>query len=143
MTETVFSWGFGGQSVIRLRTDCRQTPLAHLTGTDTQDGFPEAEWVLPQHASAGAYTVKDAVTDYLAEIQAEKKPVAVQGTEYLFDARIPSSIQVEKLTADRLNRWHSKLATQPKGVRCKRTATDHPQTRGAPARRPPTESSQC
>ena len=105
--------------------------------------FPEAEWVLPQHASAGAYTVKDAVTDYLAEIQAEKKPVAVQGTEYVFDAWIPSSIQVEKLTTDRLNRWHNKLATQPKGVRCKRTATDHPQTRGAPARRPPTESSQC
>ena len=43
--------------------------------------FPETEWVLPQHAGAGAYTVKYAVTDYLAEIQAEKKPVAVQGTE--------------------------------------------------------------
>ena len=76
-------------------------------------------------------------------IQAEKKPVAVQGTEYVFDAWIPSSIQVEKLTTDRLNRWHNKLATQPKGVRYKRTATDYPQTRGAPARRPPTESSQC
>ena len=75
-----------------------------FTGTDTQDGFPDTERILPQHASAGAYTVKDAVTDYLAEIQAEK---------YVFGAWIPSSIQVEKLTTDRLNRWHNKLATQP------------------------------
>ena len=36
----------------------------------------------------GSYTVADAVRDYLAEITAEKKPVAVQGAKYVFDARI-------------------------------------------------------
>ena len=74
----------------------------------------------------GAYTVKDAVTDYLVEIKAEKKPAAVKGAEYVFDAWILpelGEIQVEKLTTDRLKRWRNKLATQPKRVRTKKTAT--------------------
>ena len=75
----------------------------------------------------GTYTVNDAVTDYLTEIKAEKKPAAVQGAKYVFDAWILpdlGSIQVEKLTTDRLNRWRNQLATQPKRVRTKRTATE-------------------
>ena len=75
----------------------------------------------------GSYTVSDAVTDYLAEIKAEKKPTAVQGAKYVFDAWILpelGSIEVEKLTTDRLNRWRNKLATQPKRVRTKKTATE-------------------
>jgi integrase len=75
----------------------------------------------------GACTVKDAVTDYLAEITAEKKPAAVQGAKYVFDAWILpelGGIQLEKLTTDRLNRWRNKLATEPKRVRTKRTATE-------------------
>ena len=82
----------------------------------------------------GNYTVKDAVSDYLAEISAEKKPTAVKGAAYVFDAWILpelGAIQVEKLTTDRLNRWRNKLATQPKRVRKKRTATE-PATRATP-----------
>jgi integrase len=74
----------------------------------------------------GPYTVKDAVTDYLAEIRAEKKSAAVRGAEYVFDAWILpelGEIQVEKLTSDRINRWLNRIATQPKRVRTKRTAT--------------------
>ena len=79
----------------------------------------------------GSYTVANAVTDYLAEITAEKSPAAVQGAKYVFDAWILpelGAIQVEKLTTDRINRWRNKLATQPKRVRTKRTATE-PATR--------------
>jgi integrase len=75
----------------------------------------------------GSYTVADAVADYLTEIRAEKKPAAVKGAEYVLDAWILpelGSIQVEKLTTDRLNRWRNKLATQPKRVRTKLTATE-------------------
>jgi integrase len=75
----------------------------------------------------GSYTVRDAVTDYIAEIKAEKKPEAVKGAEYVFDAWILpdlGSIQVEKLTTDRLNRWRNKLATQPKRIRTKRAAVE-------------------
>lgn len=75
----------------------------------------------------GAYTVADAVADYLTEIRAEKKPAAVKGAEYVLDAWILpelGAIQVEKLTTDRLNRWRNKLATQPKRVRTKLTATE-------------------
>ncbi|MBR1255177.1 site-specific integrase [Bradyrhizobium sp. AUGA SZCCT0240] len=82
----------------------------------------------------GSYTVADAVADYLAEITAEKKAAAVQGAKYVLDAWILpelGSIQIEKLTTDRLNRWRSKLATQPKRVRSKRTATE-PATRATP-----------
>ncbi len=46
----------------------------------------------------GSYTVFNAVTDYLAEIQAEKSPAAVQGAKYVFDAWILpdlGAIQVE------------------------------------------------
>jgi integrase len=79
----------------------------------------------------GSYTVKDAVTDYLAEIKAEKKPEAVQGAKYKFDAWVLpelGAIELEKLTSDRINRWRNKIATHPKHVRTKRTATE-PATR--------------
>ena len=68
---------------------------------------------------------------YLGEIAAEKSPAAVRGAKYVFDAWILpelGTIQVEKLTTDRLNRWRNKIATQPKRVRSKRTASE-PATR--------------
>lgn len=74
----------------------------------------------------GPYSVADAVKDYLGEIAAEKSPAAVQGAKYVFDAWIMpelGAIEVEKLTTDRLNRWRNKIATQPKRVRSKRTAS--------------------
>jgi len=76
---------------------------------------------------AGPYKVADAVKDYLAEIAAEKKAAAVQGAKYVFDAWILpelGSLQVDKLTTDRLVRWRNKIATDPKRVRTKRTATE-------------------
>jgi integrase len=79
----------------------------------------------------GTYTVADAVKDYLAEITAEKRPTSVRNAKYIFDASILPDLgtaQLEKLTADRLNRWRNKLATQPKRVRTKKTATE-PATR--------------
>jgi len=82
----------------------------------------------------GSYSVADAVKDYLAEITAEKSPTAVRGAKYIFDASILpdlGTVQLEKLTADRLNRWRNKLATQPKRVRTKWTATE-PSTREVP-----------
>jgi integrase len=75
----------------------------------------------------GSYTIANAVADYLAEFTAEKKPAAVKGAKYVFDAWIIpelGSIQVEKLTTDRLNRWRNKLAIQPKRVRTKKTAAE-------------------
>jgi len=62
---------------------------------------------------------------YLAKIQAEKKPVAVQGTEYVFDAWTPSSIHVEKLTTDRLNRW-AQQARHPAQGRSLQADRDRP-----------------
>ena len=69
--------------------------------------------------------------DYLAEITAEKKPDAVRGAKYVFDAWILpelGAIQLQKLTTDRINRWRNKLGTQPKRVRSKTTAIE-PATR--------------
>jgi integrase len=89
----------------------------------------------------GRYTVAHAITDYLAEIKAEKSPVAVQGAKYVFDAWILpelGAIQVEKLTTDRLNRWRNTLATRPKRVRSKRTSAEpatHPTADDEDARR--------
>ncbi len=99
----------------------------------------------------GSYTVFNAVTDYLAEIKAEKSPAAVQGAKYVFDAWILpdlGAIQVEKLTTDRINRWRNKLATQPKRVRTQAYRRSSPppvqlpttKMPAAPARRPPTAS---
>lgn len=75
----------------------------------------------------GPYKVADAITDYLAEIAAEKKVAAVQGAKYVFDAWIVpdlGSLEVDKLTTERLVRWRNKIATEPKRVRTKRTATE-------------------
>jgi integrase len=79
----------------------------------------------------GPYLIAEAVKDYLGEIAAEKSPDAVQGAKYVFDAWILPELgasEVEKLTTDRLNRWRNKIATQPKRVRSKRTASE-PATR--------------
>jgi hypothetical protein len=101
----------------------------------------------------GPYTVKDAVADYLAEIRAEKKPAAVKGAEYVFDAWILpelGEIQVEKLTSDQVNRWRNRIATQPKRVRTKgRPRNKQParprilRTHAGLAERPPTAFSLC
>jgi integrase len=75
----------------------------------------------------GHYTVKDAVDDYLAEVEAEKPAAAHKGAKYVFDAFITpdlGSIQIDKLTPDRLTRWRNKIANQPKRVRTKLTATE-------------------
>jgi integrase len=82
----------------------------------------------------GTYNVANAITDYLAEISAEKSPAAVQSAKYVFDAWILpelGAIQVEKLTTDRINRWRNKLASQPKRIRKKLMATE-PATRETP-----------
>jgi hypothetical protein len=55
----------------------------------------------------------------------------VQGAKYVFNPGILpelGSISIEKLTTDRLNRWRNKVATQPRRVRSKRTASE-PATR--------------
>lgn len=65
--------------------------------------------------------------DDLAEIAAEKRPTSMRNAKYIFDASILpdlGTLQLEKLTADRLIRWRNKLATQPKRVRTKRTAIE-------------------
>jgi hypothetical protein len=101
----------------------------------------------------GPYKVADAVRDYLAEIAAEKKPAAVQGAKYVFDAWVLpelGSLQVDKLTTDRLVRWRNKIAIEPKRVRTKRAATEAARrqrltttTRDVLARQPPTAFSRC
>jgi len=82
----------------------------------------------------GPYKVADAIRDYLADAAAEKKPEAVRGAKYVFDAWVlPTlgSTEVESLTTDQLIRWRNKIATAPKRVRSKRTATE-PATRATP-----------
>jgi integrase len=83
---------------------------------------------------AGPYTVADAVHDYLVAIRAEKGPAAERNANYIFKASILpefGSVLVEKLTADRLQRWRNSLATRPKRVRTKLTA-DRAATREIP-----------
>lgn len=82
----------------------------------------------------GSYTVGDAVKDYLSEITAEKRPAAVRGAKYVFDAWILpefAKLQADKLTPDRITRWRNKIGTDPKRVRTKLTATE-PAVRDTP-----------
>jgi integrase len=75
---------------------------------------------------SGPYKVADAVRDYLSDAAAEKKPSAVQGAKYVFDAWILPELgttEIEKLTSDRLVQWRNKVATEPKRVRTKKTAS--------------------
>jgi integrase len=82
----------------------------------------------------GPYRVVDAVNDYLTEISAEKKPSAIQGLKYVFNAWILpdlGKIELAKLTSDRLVQWRNKVATAPKRVRTKKTASA-PASRATP-----------
>jgi integrase len=82
----------------------------------------------------GPYKVKDAVNDYLSEIAAEKKPAAVKGAKYVFDAWILPDLGpllVDELTTEKLTRWRNKIATDPRRVRTRRGAAK-PATRETP-----------
>jgi integrase len=97
-------------------------------------GWAEKQRLIEGMVRAGPYTVADAVQDYLGAIRAEKGPVAERNANYIFKASILpefGSVLVEKLTADRLQRWRNSLATRPKRVRTKLTA-DRAATREIP-----------
>jgi integrase len=82
----------------------------------------------------GPYKVEDAVNDYLSGMAAEKKPAAVKGAKYVFDAWILPDLGpllVDELTTVKLTRWRNKIATDPKRVRTRRGATK-PATRETP-----------
>ena len=82
----------------------------------------------------GPYKVEDAVNDYLSGMAAEKKPAAVKGAKYVFDAWILPDLGpllVDELTTEKLTRWRNKIATDPKRVRSRRGATK-PATRETP-----------
>ncbi|WP_338691653.1 tyrosine-type recombinase/integrase [Bradyrhizobium sp. 26S5] len=75
----------------------------------------------------GPYTIKDAVEDYLSGTAAEKKPAAVKGAKYVFDAWILpelGSLKIDEVTTEKLVRWRNKIATAPKRVRTKRGAAE-------------------
>lgn len=75
----------------------------------------------------GPYTVAEAIADYLDEIAAEKNPERVKGAKYIFYASILpdlGTIEVEKLTAEHLQKWRNKLAMQPRKVRTKKAARE-------------------
>ncbi|MET4291148.1 integrase [Bradyrhizobium sp. LB8.2] len=82
----------------------------------------------------GPYKVEHAVNDYLSEIAAEKKPAAVKGAKYVFDAWILPDLApllVDELTTEKLTRWRNKIATAPKRLRTRRGA-HKPATRETP-----------
>jgi integrase len=98
------------------------------------------KWAEQQRLSAagisrkGPYRVVDAVNDYLDEISAEKKPSALQGIKYVFNAWILpelGKVELAKLTSELLVRWRNKVATEPKRVRTKKTASE-PARRATP-----------
>jgi integrase len=63
----------------------------------------------------------------LSEIAAEKKPTAVKGAKYVFDAWILpdlGSLEIEELTTEKLVRWRNKIATAPRRLRTKRNAME-------------------
>jgi integrase len=88
------------------------------------------KWGESQRVSAGSiprgpYRVVDAVTDYLREITAEKKPVAVKGAKYVFDAWVLPAlgpIEIDKLTTDQINRWRNNVAINPRRTRTKKNS---------------------
>jgi integrase len=82
----------------------------------------------------GAYTVRDAIADYLEEIRSEKRPDAVKSYQDMFNAFVLpelGSLDCEMLTRDRLLKWRNAQATRPKRVRSKKGATE-PATKPTP-----------
>lgn len=80
---------------------------------------------------SGPYSVGDAIADYLEESRTEKRPDAVQGLQYTFNAFVLpdlGQLSCEDLTRDRLLKWRNAQAARPKRVRSKRNATE-PATR--------------
>jgi hypothetical protein len=83
---------------------------------------------------SGPYSVSDAIADYLEESRSEKRPDAVRGLQYTFNAFVLpelGELSCEDLTRDRLLKWRSAQASRPKRVRSKRGAAE-PATKPTP-----------
>ena len=73
----------------------------------------------PVRARLGAYTVKDAVTDYLRFI--DNKPSSRDASLRLDAFALPAfgDVAVNELSAEALREWHSDLAKTPARCRTK------------------------
>ncbi len=90
----------------------------------------------PVKGTAKPYTVADAVTDYLADMQA-RGARSLPTTRTLTDAHIVptlGNVAVVRLTRDKVRTWHRSLSTAPVRRRGKQVAAD-PADLDAPRRR--------
>lgn len=81
----------------------------------------------------GPYTVADAITDYLEEIRAEKRPEAIKTYTQMFDAFVVPDLGklcCEDLTRERILKWRNAQAAREKRVRSRKGAP--PATKATP-----------
>lgn len=87
-----------------------------LTFAMAQDRAKTDQRLAPEHKSAGAYTVADAMADYIAEREASRRPTAdAISHNRAFIAPELGSLKCAKLTTTRLKTWLRDLAkAQPR-----------------------------
>ena len=85
--------------------------------------------------SSGPYKVRDAIADYLVELEGRASYADTKGRLEAYALPALGDKHVDKLTAEVLKKWHRDLAKAPRRIRTKKGAAEH-QTRPLDLRRP-------
>ena len=75
--------------------------------------------------SSGPYKVKDAIADYLTELEGRASYVDTRARLNAYAIPALGDKHVDKLTADALRKWHRELAKAPRRIRTKHGAAEH------------------
>lgn len=114
---------YAGAATYTVETIARADDVADADGRDTLDFWQAQEWAWKLSKSperpSGPYKVKDAVADYLAELDGR---ASYHDTKLRLEAyAIPAlgAKHVDKLTADVIRHWQRDLVKAPRRVRTK------------------------
>ena len=75
--------------------------------------------------SSGPYKVKDAIADYLIELEGRASYADTWARLEAYALPVHGDKHVDKLTADTLRKWHRDLAKAPKRIRTKGGSAEH------------------
>ncbi len=80
---------------------------------------------VPARSTAGPYKVKDAIADYLTELEGRASYADTRARLSAYAIPAFGDKHVDKLTADALRKWHRELAKVARRVRTKHGAAEH------------------
>jgi integrase len=119
---------YAGASSYVVQTIGEADDYAEANGTEVLNFWQaqdEARKIAGSPARSGPYKVKDAIEDYLVELEGRASYADTRARLHAYALPAFGDKHVDKLTAESIRKWHRDLAHAPKRVRTKSGAAEH------------------